>query len=349
MPNISITKVFQRLSSGQVDPLYLFFGDETYLIHQYVASCIDQILGTAPRDFNYDSFTASGDNLLEALSLAKTLPIMSNYRVLVLHDIHKLRKNEVQEIESYAAAPSETTALICTAAGNILQKSFPQARRQAMIIECKRLEGMQLRHWTTTFMEQQGYTLTAEALHAFLHEQQNDLWTLKREIEKLCTFCGEKKEIDVTDVQEICQPIHVHSIFSITDAIGAQQIGKAFSLIDNLIQQGEPPLVIFSLIVRHLRLLWSAKGLSQQGKNTEQMAKALKLPPQVCRRLTRQCKSFSLQYLQKLYKTIVEADLAFKTTTKPPKSVLEDLILALCLEPQDSAIHERGRPHHTPI
>jgi DNA polymerase-3 subunit delta len=333
MPNVSITKVFQRLASGHVDPIYLFFGDETYSIHQYTASCIDQILGAAPRDFNYDSFTVSGDNLLEALSLAKTLPIMSNYRVLVLHDIHKLRKSEVREIESYAASPSETTALICTATGNTWQKSFPQARRQAMVVECKRLEGTQLRKWVTTFIEQQGYTITAEAIHGFLHEQQNDLWTLKREIEKLCTFCGERKEIGVTEVQEICQPIHVHSIFSLTDAIGAQQIGKAFSLIDNLIQQGEPPLVIFSLIVRHVRLLWSAKGLSQQGKNIGQMAKTLRLPPQVCRQLTSQCKSFSLQHLQRLYKTIVEADLAFKTTTKPPKFVLEDLILALCSEP----------------
>lgn len=333
MPHVSITKVFQRIASGQVDPIYLFFGDETYLIHQYATSCIDQILGDAPRDFNYDSFTASGDNLFEALSLAKTLPIMSNYRVLVLHDIHKLRKSEVREIESYAGAPSETTALICTATGNALQKSFPHAQRQVMVIECKRLEGIQLRKWATTCIEQQGYTITAEALHGFLHEQQNDLWALKREIEKLCTFCGKKREIGAAEVQEVCQPIHIYSIFSLTDAIGARQIGQAFALIDNLIQQGEPPLVIFSMIVRHIRLLWSAKGLGQQGKNISQMAKTLRLPPQICRQLDRQCKSFSLRHLRNLYKTIVEADLAFKTTTKSPKSVLEDLVLALCSEP----------------
>ncbi len=333
MSSVSITKVFQRLTSGHVDPMYLFFGDETYLIHHYTASCIDQILGTAPRDFNYDVFTASGDNLIEALSLAKTLPIMANYRVLVLHDIHKLRKSEVQEIESYATSPSETTALICTATGSTLQKSFPQAWRQAMVIECKRLEGVHLRKWATTFIEQQGYTITAEALNGFLHDQQNDLWALKREIEKLCTYSGDRREIGVTEIEEICQPIQMHSIFSLTDAIGSQQIGQAFSLIDSLIQQGEPPLVIFSMIVRHVRLLWSAKGLSLQGENTSQMAKTLRLPPQVCRQITRQCKSFSLQHLQKLYRTIVQADLTFKTTTKSPKSILEDLILSLCSKP----------------
>jgi DNA polymerase-3 subunit delta len=125
----------------------------------------------------------------------------------------------------------------------------------------------------------------------------------------------------------------MHSIFALTDAIGTRQIGQAFSLIDRLIQQGEPPLVIFSMMVRHVRLLWSVKGLLQQGENASQMAKTLRLPSRVCQQIANQCKLFSTQRLQELYRTILKADLAFKTTNKPPKAILEDLTLLLCSEP----------------
>lgn len=333
MPTVSITKVFQRLASGQVDPLYLFFGDETYLMQEYIASCTNQILAAAPRDFNYDAFTLTNDHLHETLSLAKTLPIMSEHRVLVLHDIHKLRKGEVRELEAYAASPSPTTALICSTASTTPQKVLPQFFRQAVAVECKRLAGPQLRSWITRFIEQQGYDIAPEAAHVFLQDQQHDLWTLKRELEKLCTYCGDKREIGLAEIHEVCQPIQMHSIFALTDAIGSHQIGQAFALIDSLIQQGEPPLVIFSMMVRHVRLLWSVKGLAQQGENINQMAKTLRLPPRVCQQIANQCKLFSSQRLQALYGTIVKADLAFKTTNKPPKAILEDLTLLLCSAP----------------
>ena len=333
MPTVSIAKVFQRLASGQIDPLYLFFGDEPYLIQEYTTSCANQILGTAPRDFNYDVFTPTSGHLHETLSLAKTLPIMTSHRVLVCHDIHKLRKGEMHELEAYAASPSETTALICTTESMTPQKAIPQFFRQAVAVECKRLEGSQLRNWASRFIEQQGYRITPQAVHTFLQDQQNDLWTLKRELEKLCTYCGDKREIGLAEIHEICQPIQMHSIFALTNAIGSHQIGQAFSLIDKLMQQGEPPLIIFSMMVRHVRLLWSIKGLGQQGENTSQMAKTLRLPPHVCQQLANQCKLFSTQRLQELYQTIVKADLAFKTTNKAPKAILEDLTLRLCSEP----------------
>lgn len=333
MPTFSISKALQRLDSGQIDPLYLFYGEETYLLQEYTASCANQILGTAPRDFNYDVFTASSDHLNETLSLAKTLPIMSTHRVLVLHDIHKLRKAEVRELDAYAVSPSASTALICTTDSTTPQKTLPQFFRQAVAIECKRLEGSQLRRWTTRFIERQGYRITPEAVHAFLQDQQNDLWTLKPELEKLCTYCGNKREIGLTEIHEICQPIQMHSIFALTDAIGSRQIGQAFSLIDRLIQQGEPPLVIFSMMVRHVRLLWSIKGLGQQGENVGQIAKKLRLPLRVCQQIASQCQLFSSKRLRELYQAILKADLAFKTTNKPPKSILEDLTLLLCSEP----------------
>ena len=333
MPTVSISNVFQRLAARQIDPLYLFFGDEPYLMQEYTASCTDQILGTAPRDFNCDVFTATNDHLQETLSLAKTLPIMSDYRVLVLHDIHKLRKGEVHELETYAASPSQTTALICTTTSTTPQKALPQFFRQAVVVECKRLAGSPLRNWITRFIEQQGYRIAPAAVQAFLQDQQNDLWTLKRELEKLCTYCGDKREIGLAEIREVCQPIQLHSIFALTDAIGSRQIGRAFSLIDSLIQQGEPPLVIFSMMVRHVRLLWSVKELERQDEKVNQIAKTLRLPPRVCQQIANQCRLFSPQRLQELYRTILKADLAFKTTNKPPKAILEELTLLLCSEP----------------
>jgi DNA polymerase-3 subunit delta len=326
-----LAKVFQYLADGQIAPLYLLFGAEAYLIREYTSACIDRILATAPRDFNCDVLNADSDTLLDALSIARTLPMMATHRVVVLHGIDQLRKADLHSLDAYADQPSETTALICSSSESDPRRLPARLWQQAIALECKRLEGEQLRAWVVSRVERQGYTITHEAVQEFLQDQQHDLWTITQEIEKLCTYAGDTHQISPIEVREVCQASHLHSIFALSDAIGTRQVVQAFSIIDGLLHQGEPPLVIFSMIIRHLRLLWSIRQLIQQDHNMSRVAKTLRLPLRVCRQLAAQSRLFSGERLRQLYHAALEADVAFKTTNRPPKAVLEGLILELCL------------------
>jgi DNA polymerase-3 subunit delta len=154
---------------------------------------------------------------------------------------------------------------------------------------------------------------------------------MRQEIDKLCTYVGEAKTISVADVQAVCYISRQQSIFALSDAIGIRQIPQAFAVLEQLLTQGEPPLVVFSMLVRHLRLLWSVRQLLQQSQNDAQMAKTLGLPLPVCRRLANQSRHFPPARLRQLYTAAMAADLAFKTTNTPPYATLEGLILELCV------------------
>jgi DNA polymerase-3 subunit delta len=330
MPHVSAAKVLQLLSQRDIHPLYLLLGEETYLIHAYTSAFVERILGTAVRDFNCDIFDADSDSFSEALNVARTLPMMASHRVVVVHGLHQLRKADLRQLEAYAEHPSESTALICSSQDSDPKKCLPRSWRKAVVVDCHRLTGTPLCDWVVNTVAQYGYTITDEAVQTLLQDQQNDLWTILREIEKLCTYAGEKQDITLTAVQDVCQASRLHSVFALSDAIGTRDILQAITVIDGLLNQGEPPLLIFSMIVRHLRLLWSIRQLGQQRQDMSEMAKALGLPPHVCRRLAPQSRRFSSERLGQLYNIALKADLAFKTTNKPPKTILEGLIFELC-------------------
>jgi DNA polymerase-3 subunit delta len=197
-------------------------------------------------------------------------------------------------------------------------------------VECSHLAGAKLHDWVTHTVAQRGYRIAPQALRALLHEQQPDLQSLRQEIEKLCTYVGETSEITLNDVQEVTHTSRLQSIFALSDALGTRQISPAFIVVERLLNQGEPPLVILSMMVRHIRLLWSIKQLEQQRHNASHMAKTLGLPLAVCRQLVAQSQHFSLEHLRRLYVAALEADLAFKTSNKPPRAILEELILHVC-------------------
>jgi DNA polymerase-3 subunit delta len=330
MPRVLAAALWKRLAQGQIDPCYFFCGEETYLIQEYTTTLIECLLGTALRDFNCDVFSVDNDTLEDALSIAHTLPMMATHRVVVLHGLQQLRKADWPPLEHYLEHPSISTALICSSSVSDPKKFPPSLWQHAVTVECHRLDGPKLHDWVTHTVAKRGYRITPEALRVLLHEQEPDLQTIRQEIEKLCTYVGDTPEITLDDVQEVTQTSRLQSIFALSDALGTRQIGPAFTVVERLLNQGEPPLVILSMMVRHVRLLWSVKQLGQQRHDLPQMAKTLGLPLAICRQLVTQSQHFSMEHLRQLYTAALEADLTFKTSNKPPRAILEELILHIC-------------------
>jgi DNA polymerase-3 subunit delta len=325
-----MAQVLRRLDQGHIDPLYVLFGDEPYLVQEYTATLRERILGTAARDFNCDVFRAENDTLVEALSIARTLPMLAARRVVILHGLHHLRTPDLHHLEHYVTHPSESTALICSSNESDSNKLPSLLRQKGVVISCQRLQGTQLQEWVVRTVAAWNYRISDAAVRLFLQEQENDLQTIKGEIAKLCTYVGEQEEIQCSDVQDVCQASRHLSLFTLSDAIGTRQLSPALTVIERLLQQGEPPLVIFGMVVRQLRLLWSVKQLLLQRHEMSRIAKTLGLPQSVCRQLATQSHHFSTTRLQQLYEAAVEADLAFKSSNKPPQLILEGLILTLC-------------------
>jgi DNA polymerase-3 subunit delta len=330
MPTLSISQALRRLEAGRTDPLYLLFGAETYLTHTYITQLCERILGTAPHDFNFDLFAVDEGTLPEALGIACTLPMMATYRVVVLRGIHQLRKTELPQLEQYASEPCVSTALICTGTERDLKKYPAQLREQAIAIPCNPLEGSALREWVHHTVAAQEYHMTDEAVRALLQEQDNDLRIIAQEIEKLCTYAGTQREIGLAEVQAVCQASRHLSIFALSDALGSQRLPHALTAVEQLLQQGEAPLLIFSMLVRHVRLLWSVQQLLGQRQELGRIAQTLGIPQPVCRRLITQSRQISAARLRHLYTTALEADRTFKTSNKSPQAILEGVIFALC-------------------
>jgi DNA polymerase III subunit delta len=330
MPLTTISKILQRLSKRQIDPLYLCFGEESYLIQEYTATLIEGVLQGGSRDFNCDVFSADSSVLSEVLDIARTLPLMASYRVVVLHGVHQLRKDTLPQLEAYAEQPSESTAFICSSPESDPKTFSIRLWQKALAVACKQLEGSQLYEWISTQVRQYDCTISGEAMQAFTRDQQHDLWTLRQEIDKLCTYVGPSRAITRADVQEVCYASRQQSLFALSDAIGTHQILQAFTVLEKLLAQGEPPLVIFSMLVRHLRLLWSVRQLAQRSHDDTHTAKTLGLPFAVYRRLVNQSRYFPPERLRQLYTAAIAADVTFKTTNKPPQATLEGLILELC-------------------
>ena len=178
-------------------------------------------------------------------------------------------------------------------------------------------------------------------------------------IEKLITYVDGKKIIDKVDVDAVIGRTKEESIFDLTNAIAERKLLAALKSLQELLYQGDPPLKIFSMITREIRILLRAKLLIASGRlssfkpgmaypqyqktvypiltklfgevGMEGISPIPKTPYPSYLVLTNAGR-FSQPELISYLEMLSQIDLALKSTGKDARLLLERFLLAVCKE-----------------
>src|SRR5262249_51368284 len=122
MPDLSKEELWKRLKQDAVSPVYILFGDESFLRDRAALEIVNRSFHpTDLRDFNYDEFSLNDrQGIGAAIAAAEQLPMMSAKRAVKVCDIRvsatsardTLRESDEEILASYLVNPSESTVLI---------------------------------------------------------------------------------------------------------------------------------------------------------------------------------------------------------------------------------------------
>ena len=110
---------------------------------------------------------------------------------------------------------------------------------------------------------------------------------LVQETEKLALYGGEGTATQ-EDVAVLCSPDVQSHIFAFVGFLAGRERGRAIQLLEDLIETGEPPLRLTFMVRRQFQLVARARALFERGASQGEVAKALKVPPFVARKLEEQ-------------------------------------------------------------
>jgi len=178
----------KRTSSPAKSPLasvYLFYGQEDFLIEQSVQEIVDRALDEAARGFNYDVVDGSKTDVPALIALASAYPMMSERRVVVVQDFEKmaLRDADKDALARYFENPLPSTCLILIAPdADMRKKPFTALKQYAESRECKPLRDPKIPEWIEHHIRSKGKGADPGAV-VLLHEYVgNSLRALDSEI-----------------------------------------------------------------------------------------------------------------------------------------------------------------------
>jgi DNA polymerase-3 subunit delta len=331
---MDFAQVLTKIEQGDIAPLYLFYGEERFLIERLVKKLRETLILPAQAEFTYYRFSGEEVDLTALCDLLNALPFFSARRLIILQNSDKLKKSVIEPLVAYCRDPMECNCFVCIAEKpNLKDPLYTAIARKGVIVHLRRLYRNQLGSWLEREATQLGYRLTPEASAYMVESGSEELAMLYSELLKVITYVGEKKTITLQEVSAVGGDEKMHSVFDLTEALARRHLGEGLKALDRLLAHGEPPLLLLRMITRQFRLLWQAMLYRRAGYSPEEIAKQIGLHRYFLRTLLPNSTHFTEEELHTIFQRLVQLDFLCKTTSIPPRRLLEKFVMDLCTFP----------------
>ena len=284
--------------------VYLLLGDDD----ERKARGVERLRGDRP----VEAYDASEIGPEAVVSACNSYSLFGGGPFILVKNLDTWNTTQKAVIVDYLENPSPGADLVLLGKRlSTREKLLTATKRSGEIHNFEQPTGKVLVGWVVGYAKKLGLHLPEDVAQGLIDCCSGDKMRLAHETEKLALYVGQGRATR-EDVEVLCPP-DVHSnIFAFVDALTAGDRGKAFKLLEGLVGTGEPPLRITYMVRRQFRLVTRARTLFERGASQREVAKVLRVPLFVARKLEEQAHGLREEDLERALALVLALERGLK-------------------------------------
>jgi DNA polymerase-3 subunit delta len=300
-------------------PVYLLRGNE-FLADE----ALQKVRAEAKTDLLSEVSFGSDAEGAEIVTALNTTSLLGGQRLVIVRAAHELKKEQAAPLLSYLDAPSPDSVLVLIGAGRT--KFDDAVKRVGDVVTLEAPKGRRLVGWVRDRAKLHKIQLDDPAGWALVDAVGIELRDLDGALSQLATALGRGARVRREEVRKAFPRLADERMYVFTDAVGDRRLGPAMSALRRLLEQGDPPLVLFGALVAHIRRMLRARRCADQG--VSEVAALLGLPEWRAQRLTKQTRSYREDELISAIGILAATDLELKGG-ESPEAALERAVVQI--------------------
>lgn len=334
-------QALEELKKGKRRPVYLVVGEERVLADRVIEAVRKSALTGGVGGFNEDRFTAGESDVDRVINSARTLPMMSPCRLVMVRSVERWegqadedkpssRVTPLDRLAEYAQAPVGSTCLVLSAQKlDGRRKLMTLARKQDFVVICEPVLRKDLPLRIQKEARDRGHPIEAEVAELLAEIAGPELGHVLDAIERLSLYVGPSARIDEDAVAECVTRVRVSTVWELTAAIAKRDVGTALAVLNDVYDPHDRGLRLVGLLAWAVRQLVRFSAARRQGATPEEAAIRAGAPPFKARELAAQVGRVPPGEFEKWLGVLAETDLALKGSKRLPRAVLESAILTM--------------------
>ncbi len=322
----------KAFSKGDFSPVYYFYGANTLLIDKAVEGVISAFFPSKETGLGLEYFDGQVHDPSEIINSLRTLPFGAEKKLVVVKSATAFKAAQAGKFSSYFSSPSKRSCLVFIAGKMVFKGKLLTALKKAgqvVSFENPKKEG-DIKRFISEAFRSRGKNLSSDALKFMADNTGHDMGIINNEVEKIILFCGDKKTVDVKDLEVILATGNRDTIFDLVEEIGKGNVQRSILLLGSLINNDNHPLAILKMISRQFRLISIAKEGFDKGYSRAEIGKKLGFKYDfIINKIIEQARGWSSQSLGKVFEAIFETDYLLKSSRVDGNVIMEELIFRL--------------------
>jgi DNA polymerase-3 subunit delta len=298
------------------EPFYLLVGEEFL-----ATEALDKIRAEVNADPLSEVVVDASEPAQHIIEALETASLLGGIRVVIVSAAHDLRKEHLEALERYLGSPSETSVLVAIAAGRNA-KLTELAKRAGTTVSLEAPKGRRLASWIKQRGKDHKLKVDDRAAWALIDSVGNELRDLDGALGQLATQLGTGAQVGAGEVRAAFARLADERIYAFTDAVGERRLADAMGTLRRLLDQGEPPLVLFGALSNHVRRLLQAHGLD----STKAAGSHFGMPDWRAERLLTQARTYRQDELMSAMAILSATDVEMKGDAPLPQVPLEEAV-----------------------
>ena len=327
-----MVKKTQQQDNERVYPVYVIYGKDRRRTIDVLGEIVEKVLGGADPQMALNAYDGTEANIAEVLVDLRTLPFLSERRVVVVKDADAFVSEYRDELEKYLDKPSVSGVLVMTV------ESFPantrlakKARKVGQVFEYKPVNRRELAGYLINYAARQHQLQLDNSTAAMLVELAGeDTGLLSSEIDKIAAYMGraaEKKRITPDIIQKLVGNNRQYNVFNVIDAMTRSDAAVAMKHLDAMMTQDrEAEYSAVGAFAWHFRRLYRGRVMLEQGMRDQAITKELRIWPQP-EQFMRQVRKMTIRQAASALQELMKIDLANKTGAGTVRAGLEKFII----------------------
>jgi DNA polymerase-3 subunit delta len=316
----------RHLERNTVKPLYLFYGDEEFLMHRALLRLEAGLTEKAGEPPTRVVREAQEVELAEFLAEARAATLWGAGQLLILRGVDFYPAAQVKAVTGYLDRPAPRAWVVLLAEGlkaREVEKHGVWGRlaKEEAALGFYRLRESELHQWLTREARHLGKNLTLAAAQRLVEMVGDNLAELSQELEKLALFAGPENTLTPALVTQLASHSRTYNIFALVEALGEPGFHQRLTSLGHLLDLGEAPPKILGMLARQVRILIRVK--EGAGANPVELARRLGVPQWKVKSLGQQAARFSAAALKSHLELLHQVDFHLKTSTGSPRLWLE--------------------------
>lgn len=330
-----------HLKNKDLQRLYFFHGEETFLLNYYLGQMKKQLLDPLTESFNYHRLTAETFDIRTFADAVENLPMMAEATFVQVDDVDPFKMNETDRgrmAEILLDVPDYCTVVFTYVTvpwkPDKRLKKLWEAVDGGVTVEFVKQDQRDLVAWVQRHFAAHKKRISGDLCLYLIDITGGTMTALSGEIDKICAYSG-ADEIHRTDIDAVTEPVLDAVVFQMTDLLSEGRYDQALLKLQQLLKMQQEPLMILGAVGGHFRRIATARVLMDNGKNYGELSRVYKIPDYPARKTMEAARRFRPEFCKKAAELILETDYGMKTSFDDSERLLELLLLQLAQEAND--------------